>query len=338
MPSGSIGFTVKDAKPFAVGDTIEIRRPTTAAWVKFMGMDNLRRDGRPQTWIGTSRSEVAQRTITAISSNRLTVDIPLADSYDAQYLGPTGTMLTKIRPSAVINHVGIEHLHIQCPQLEIAYGQAPYSAVRISGEDCWVRDVYCEETMNSTAISGTRITMENVRVMHTYPNLGASKPTDFSLEGSQILLDRCKITGDNMYFVWTASLYPGPNVVLNCTFLGHGSRVQPHMRWSTGLLVDNCTVPDGGIDFMNRGATGPAMVGPWVGQSHGIASPRRMLFKIRREQPTGQSAASASACRPLDRLMRHRFCPKARSIRMERPSRRKVCIWRSLLSGWVRER
>jgi hypothetical protein len=59
-----------------------------------------------------------------------------------------------------------------------------------------------------------------------------------------------------MYFVWTASLYPGPNVILNSTFRGRGSRIQPHMRWSTGLLVDNCTVPDGGIDFPNRGVAG----------------------------------------------------------------------------------
>ena len=42
--------------------------------------------------------------------------------------------------------------------------------------------------MNSTTIAGKRITMEQVIVKHTFPNLGASKPTDFSLEGSQILL------------------------------------------------------------------------------------------------------------------------------------------------------
>jgi len=28
------------------------------------------------------------------------------------------------------------------------------------------------------------------------------------------------------------------------------------MRWATGLLVDNCRVPDGGIEFMNRGEMG----------------------------------------------------------------------------------
>jgi hypothetical protein len=44
-------------------------------------------------------------------------------------------------------------------------------------------------------------------------------------------------------------------VLLNCVFKGNGW-IQPHQRWATGLLVDNCEVPDGGIDFMNRGAYG----------------------------------------------------------------------------------
>jgi F5/8 type C domain len=256
VPSGTTTFTVADAAGFAVGDTIEIRRPTAPAWVKLMQMDTLRRTGRPQTWLGRGRDGVAERKITAMTGNKFTVDIPLADSYDATYLNPPGTTVTRTRPSTTLTQVGVEHLHLQCPPLEIAYGRAPYSALRINGEDCWVKDLYCEETMNSTALRGKRITLQRVVVKHTYPNLGASKPTDFSIEGSQMLLDRCRITGDNMYFVWTGSLEPGPNVLLNCTFNGRGSRIQPHMRWSTGLLVDNCRTPDGGIDFMNRGVAG----------------------------------------------------------------------------------
>ncbi len=256
VPSGADTFTVASASGFAVGDAIAIRRPTTEAWVHLMQMDTLTRNGRPQTWIGTSRGNLTTRTITAINGNRLTIDIPLADSYDARYLNPPGTTVGKVKPADILNHIGIEGLHIQCPPLEIAYGQAPYSAIRVNGEDCWVKDVYCEETMNATALRGRRITMDHVVVYHTYPNLGASKPTDFSIEGSQILINRCHISGDNMYFVWTTSLNPGPNVILNSSFTGRGSHLQPHMRWSTGLLVDNCKVPDGGIDFMNRGAMG----------------------------------------------------------------------------------
>ena len=255
IPAGTNTFSVADSKGFAVGDLITIKRPTTAAWIKFMQMDNLNRDGRPQTWIGSTRSGIQERTITAISGNKLSIDIPRADSYDAKYLNPPGVTVSKINPPPVVTQVGVEHLHIQCAPLETDYGHAPYSAIRIVGNDCWVKDVYCEETMNSTTILG-KITMQQVIVTHTFPNLGASKPTDFSIEGSQILIDRCKITGDNEYFVWTGSLDPGPNVLLNCTFNGHGSRIQPHQRWSTGMLIDNCKVPDGGIDFMNRGVAG----------------------------------------------------------------------------------
>jgi hypothetical protein len=221
-------------------------------------MDDLKRDGKPQTWLSSGRRDSMERTITAISDNRITVDIPLSDSFDSKYLNPPGTtvVITAKGSAARVMRVGIEHLHIQCPPLEIAYTQAPYSAIRIAGDDCWVKDVFCEETMNSTTLAGNRITMQQVVVKHTFANLGASKPTDFSIEGSQILLDRCSVAGGNMYFVWTGSLQNGPNVLLHCTFTGQGSRVQPHMRWSTGLLVDNCKVPEGNIDFMNRGAMG----------------------------------------------------------------------------------
>jgi hypothetical protein len=256
VPSGATSFTLEKAHGFAVGDLIAIRRPTTAAWVRFMQMDTLTRDGRPQTWIGTNRFGVTERTIASIDGNKITIDVPLADSYDAKYLNPPGTTVEKIRPPNRVAKAGIEQLRIQCPAIESSYGQHPWSAIRLNGEDCWVRDVFCDETMNATVIQGKRITMQRVVVTHTYPNLGASKPSDFSIEGSQILLDRCRITGGNTYFVWTSSLIAGPNVLLNCTFNGHGSRIQPHQRWATGMLVDNCRVPEGGIDFMNRGAMG----------------------------------------------------------------------------------
>lgn len=256
VPSGSRSFTVAEASGFSVGDVIDINRPVTESWVHFMGMDNMYRDGKKQTWIKAGAHGVTKRKITAIEGNKLTLDLPLADSYDAKFLNPPGTVVAKVIPAARVVQVGVENIHIQCPPLEIDYGHAPYAGVRVGGDDCWLKDVYCEETMNTTVLAGNRITMEKVMVKHTYANLGASKPTDFSLEGSQNLIDRCEITGGNMYFVWTSSLIPGPNVLLNCTFKGIGSRIQPHQRWATGLLVDNCTVPDGGIDFMNRGIAG----------------------------------------------------------------------------------
>ena len=53
VPAGTTSFSVASAKGFAVGDTISLQRPTTAAWTKLMGMDTLNRGGGGQKWLGT---------------------------------------------------------------------------------------------------------------------------------------------------------------------------------------------------------------------------------------------------------------------------------------------
>jgi hypothetical protein len=101
--------------PVGVGDVIQIRRPVTPAWVKFMGMDDLARDGRPQTWIRTGTSIDIERRIAAISGDTIGLDVPLSDSLDAKYLSPPGTAVAKVAPPVRLAHVGVEHLHIRSP-------------------------------------------------------------------------------------------------------------------------------------------------------------------------------------------------------------------------------
>ncbi len=255
VPSGATGFSVLDANGFSAGDTIEIRRPVTAAWVKFMEMDNLTRDGRPQTWIRPNTTIPIERRIAGVSGNRITLEVPLSDSIDSKYLNPPGTAVVKIRPPARLAQIGIERLHIESPQQQVNHTQELYTALRISGEDCWVRDVVIDETMNSVSIGGRRITLENVTVNRRALHLGASKPAEFAPNGDQILLNRCSVNADNVWFAATGGGHSGPIVFLNCTFGGNG-HIEGHMRWTTGMLLDNCSLPDGGIDFKNRGAMG----------------------------------------------------------------------------------
>lgn len=255
VPSGAASFTVANAAGFAVGDVIAIRHPVTPAWVHFMRMDDLVRDGRPQTWIRAGTNISTERRIAAISGNKLTLDIPLTDSFDARYLNPPGTAVAKTQPAPLVAQAGVEHLHIQAPPMEISYSQHPYTALRINGQDCWARDIVIEETMNSVSIGGRRITLERVAVHRTVPNVGASKPAEFAPNAGQVLLDRCSGNGDNIWHVATGGGQAGPIVLLNCTFRGNG-HIEGHQRWTTGMLLDNCQVPEGGIDFKNRGSMG----------------------------------------------------------------------------------
>jgi hypothetical protein len=255
VPSGTARFAVSDATGFAVGDTIELRRPVTAAWIKFMQMDDLVRDGKAQTWLRAGSSTTAERRIASISRNTIAVDVPLSDSFDSRYLSPPGTAVVKIRPPVRVSHVGIESLHIESPPQEINHTQPHFTALRLTAEDSWVRDVVIDETMNSVGINGRRLTLLRVAVNRKARHQGSSKPAEFAPNAGQVLLDHCTSTGDNVWYAATGGGVSGPIVLLHCTFLGNG-RAESHQRWSTGMLYDNCRVPDGGIDFRNRGSMG----------------------------------------------------------------------------------
>jgi hypothetical protein len=255
VPSGSTTFRVREVSGFTPGDPILIRRPATAAWVQFMGMDKLVRNGRKETWV--SGSILTERTIRSIEGKQLTLEIPLSDSFDARYLVPPGGAVAKFTDWRMSN-IGIEHLRIESPPQPVTISEPHNSGISLSGVvDAWVRDVRMVDTVGSVSIgtSARRITIQNVDVTHTVPTRGSAKPADFDAGGTQILFDRCSGTGDDLFYFVTGARATGPIVLLNCTFHGHGW-IQPHQRWATGLLLDNCQVPEGGIDFMNRGEMG----------------------------------------------------------------------------------
>lgn len=257
VPSGAASFNVADARELKVGDTVVLRKPVTAEWVKFMGMDDMVRDGKPQTWIKTGSTVNAERKIAALSGNTVTVDVPLSDNYDAKFAGEKGTVVAKIKPPARVSQAGVEHLHVEAPPMAINHTEAHFQALHVNGEDCWARDMIVDETMNSVSTGGRRITLRNVVVNRKARSQGASRPAEFAPNGSQVLVDRCEVHADNVWFLATGAGISGPIVILNCTFSGEGGRCESHQRWSTGMLYDNVDVgPGGGLEFRNRGSMG----------------------------------------------------------------------------------
>ncbi|MBS1565458.1 MAG: hypothetical protein JST39_13795, partial [Bacteroidetes bacterium] len=246
VPSGTYSFRLANATGFKVGDTIRITRPITDEWVKFMGMDHLVRDGKRQTWV--SGDIQTERAIVKIVKDMVTVDVPLNDSYDAKYTGPGGVSVQKIKSVGILSQIGIEDFRIVSPAQSVTINEGHHRAFSMSGlVDGWARNLDIYNTVNSVSVTGNRITVENINITHSVPTIGAAKPADLNGSGQQVLFNRCNITGDNLFFFGTGAKVTGPVVVLNCVFRGNGW-IQPHQRWATGLLVDGCEVPDGGID------------------------------------------------------------------------------------------
>jgi hypothetical protein len=258
VPAGARTFTVASAAAFKAGDEILVGRPVTAAWVHFMGMDTLVRNGQPQTWLTPGSVQNAERTITAVAGNKITIDIPLSDSLDGQYVTPPGATITKFsyaRPS----EIGVEHLRV--------VGQPRSETVNFnfvslnSVVDSWVKDTVAHDVTGGVNIGGDskRITVEDTTITHTMVDyVSAAKPSDFGVDGfGQVLISRSAARGANQSFsMITQSGVPGQVVLLNFGASGIGTHLQPHQRWSTGLLVDNANMEAGNIELIDRNILG----------------------------------------------------------------------------------
>ena len=256
VPAGTSMLLVANTAGFEVGNTVRIVHPVTSAWVQFMGMDKMVRNGKAERWV--SGDITTERTITNISAQSLSLDIPLSDALDPQYLKPSAVTVKKGVAEGYISQIGVENLRIVSPPQPVAITDPHHSGIHLNGvTDAWVRDVGIENAVGSIQVGSAakRVTIEAVRMAHTEPTQGAAKPADLAADGSQILFDRCTGSGNDIFYFVTGGRVTGPNVLLHCTFHGNG-HIQPHMRWATGLLVDSCEVSESGIDFMNRGEMG----------------------------------------------------------------------------------
>jgi len=252
VSSAAKTFKVANAAGFAAGDVIQIIRNVTPQWLAFMGMDNLVRDGKKETWV--NGDIITERVIEKVSGSEITLSVPLTDSYDSKYTG--AVTVQKVNLTGEQSQIGIENFRIVSVAQSVTITQGHNSGIIMGGiTDGWIRNVELFNTVNSVSITGKRITVDNLSIMHDVPTLGAAKPADLNGSGSQVLFNKCNITGDNVFYLATGARVSGPIVLLNCVFKG-GGWIQPHQRWATGLLIDNCQVPGGGIEFMNRGEMG----------------------------------------------------------------------------------
>ncbi len=263
VPSGTSSFNVNDASAFNVGDTVLVRRPVTAAWIHFMDMDTLVRNGQPQTWIAAGSTISTDREIAAIDGNQITLDTPLTDSFDARYLNPPGGSVTKYTFPGRIANVGAEQFTVVAHPVNMDISLPQYTGLSMSAViDGWARDIVFQDTQNTITISSSvkQTTLDNVAVTHTVAHTGDG-PADFALSGTQLLASRCSVTGrGNTWPAVTQSRVTGPVVLLD--FYGDDRGFDPHQRWATGLLCDRCNFPNShtsdkaGIAYSNRGILG----------------------------------------------------------------------------------
>ncbi len=266
VPSGSNTLHVAATSALKVGSNVLIERPVTQAWVDFMGMNDMVRNGTLETWIAVGGTANEDRTVTAIAGDAITLDMPVSDSFDGMYTSPPGVSVAPYTFAGRIEQVGIESLHLVAPMQSVPINQPIFGILSLSAVmNAWVRDVVADEFTTGMVIGGSAkwVTIEDSTVERTAPIDGSQGyPFDYSVDGTGTLVQRCVASGNNVFSYATQDRASGPNVVLNLTVKGTPINLQPHQRWATGLLLDGVSTPTGGIGLMNRG---------WDGSGHGWA-------------------------------------------------------------------
>jgi hypothetical protein len=257
VPAGASLIHVANASGIHPGDTLEIVKPVTPQWIHFMGMDHLVRDGKPETWM-KDKIRVPRR-VARVEGNTIHLAVPLTDSFNARFYKEQAATVTRVAITGRIAEEGVENLRIVAPPLTLRYRIDPdFDGIALDNVlDAWVRSVAMENMVTAVRVGrqAERLTIEDVEVPSQATVTSRARAGSIWVNGTQILIDRCSITGDRLSWVETQSVSEGPVVVLHGHFSGNG-KVEPHQRWSTGLLVDSSDMGDGNLFMRNRGEMG----------------------------------------------------------------------------------
>ncbi|KAI0154514.1 hypothetical protein GGR57DRAFT_465936 [Xylariaceae sp. FL1272] len=261
VPVGALEVTVKNASGLRAGQAVWIQRAVTQEWIDANGMATL--PDPEDHWLTPYDTVFQPRTITAVSSNTVTLDIPLTDQLDRSYMSPK--LSTYTAPAEASAEMGLESLSITlsptCSGKIINDTSCKGSALSVLS---WATDSYAR----SLAITGfnnavkiaqnaSRLTVQDVTITRDHDtDNGAGYAADISISGTQVLVvDSGTLGGEGAksFPVVTQGLTPGPNAVVRYLAQQADMQIQPHAHWAHGLLIDNTTAT---TTLINRGSAG----------------------------------------------------------------------------------
>ncbi len=263
VPVGANSFTVEDASGFSVGDAIGVRRTPNKNWLEDTNMVQW-------GWTTGAYTIDHERTITKISGNSITVDIPIVDTMESQYGG--GTIFLSDM-SGRIEQSGVENIRLVSEYLGVEDENHGWNAIVFSrATNSWVKQVTAQN-FGYSAVSMTKNssfnTVEEVAQLDPISIVTGGRRYSFYVRGGTgNLFNRCYSRDARHNFV-TGARVTGPNVWLDSLAEKNNSDDGPHHRWAVGLLFDNLS--SASFRTQNREDSG---------SGHGWAGAQTMLWNI----------------------------------------------------------
>lgn len=257
VPVGGNALTLSSTAGLSVGDRVVVQRPTTQAWINAIGMNGI--------W-SPNWSLYFERTITAISGNRVTVDVPLTTALEKQYTQATVWRYAFPR----INHVGVENLSAdgQAMTADPNYASDFYSSSFSefnAVEDSWMSNVFGHH-FGQNGATGLGPQSRRISVVHTgslemVTTSTSARSDGYTLQGQENLIQDCTLTASKVHAFVTEARQAGPNVFSKCTATVIPSSYSTnydsggHQRWGSGTLYDDLSI-QGTQLMVNNGTRG----------------------------------------------------------------------------------
>ncbi|MDR2907672.1 MAG: DUF6298 domain-containing protein [Bacteroidales bacterium] len=260
VPLNAVKLPVAEGHPLKVGDRIVITRPSTEEWLTFIGADKVGGyvDYPLTTWAAGDFDLQFERTITAVSSTSVTIDVPLTNSLDAKFgMG----YISRLQWSGRISNVGVENLRCVSEYDESNSKDEHHRWMAITVEnaqDGWVRRVTGEHFVSSIVAlweSVRRFTVEDCRCLNPVGEIGGYRRYAFQTSGQQTLFQRCYAEyGYHDFSVGFSTA--GPNAFVQCYSYRPYDFSGALGGWSCGTLFDRLTVDGAALKITFRDVDG----------------------------------------------------------------------------------
>lgn len=236
------------------GDKIIVHRPSTAAWIKLLGMETFGGGISALGWKPGQRDIFWDRTIVATEGDGITLDAPLTTALDTTYGG--GRVAVYHWPGR-IEEVGVENLRCRSDFDAANPKDEAHSWMAVTVEnvsDAWVRQVITEHFAGSAVDvlgSANRITVEDCKYLSPVSEIGGQRRNAFITTGGQCLFQR--IYSEHAFHDFSVGFCaPGPNAFVQCQSLYPYNMSGAIDSWASGILFDVVNIDAQVLGYGNR--------------------------------------------------------------------------------------
>jgi hypothetical protein len=258
VPANGMRFDIENAASLKVSDRIRVVRPSTAEWIKSLGMEGF---GGETGWLGWKpgqRDITWDRTVTAISGNSITIDAPITTALDGKF---GGGFVVPYQWAGRISRAGIENLRIESTfdQQNMKDENHRWMGVTFENiENAWVRQVTFRHLAGSAVAvyeSASKITVEDCKSLAPVSEIAGQRRNTFFTQGGQTLFQRC-YAENGLHDFATGYVAPGPNAFVQCESRLPNGFSGAIDSWASGVLFDIVNVDGNALSFKNRGQDG----------------------------------------------------------------------------------